>query len=255
MYVQDGLSTHAIAERLTAERVPTQRDRRQRGPARTLSAGTWKPSSIFLILRNSTYTGVLHYGKTENAHMQSNPDRKTTHRVKPKEEWVSIPVPQIIDQATFEAAQRRMQDNARASRRNRKWEYLLANARLKCGHCGATMAGQCRSNGHRFYRCSPELFQQTERHQRTINADGIEDTVWHAVARALQDPALIAQEAQRRVEEAATQQGPITRQRASLIQQLAQCEKELKKWEEAYIANALTVDDLKVKKAERGNAP
>jgi len=50
-------------------------------------------------------------------------------------------------------------------------------------------------------------------------------------------------------------QCPITRERASLIQQLAQCEKELKKWEEAYIANALMVDDLKVKKAERGNAP
>jgi site-specific DNA recombinase len=250
MYVQDRLPTHAIAKRLTAERVLTQRDRRQRGPARTLSAGTWQPSSIFLILRNRTYTGVLHYGKTENAHTQNNPDRKTTHRAKPQEEWVSIPVPQIIDQATFDAAQLRRQHNTRASRRNRQREYLLSGARLRCGHCGATMAGQCRSNGHRFYRCSRAPFQQTERHQRTINAEGIEDAVWQAVARVLQDPALIAQEAQRRVEEAATQEGAMVRERDGFSRQLVQCEKELKKWEDAYIADVLTLDGFKAKQAE-----
>jgi hypothetical protein len=81
------------------------------------------------------------------------------------------------------------------------------------------IAGSC------FSRRSTTNVRSTQR---------IEDAVWQVVARALQELALIAQEAPRRVEDAAMQQDPITGERASLTLRLAQCEKELKKWEEAY---------------------
>ncbi len=60
MYVQGGVSINAIAQQLPSERVPTQRDRRARGASRKLGAGTWSPSSIFLLLRNETYIGTMH---------------------------------------------------------------------------------------------------------------------------------------------------------------------------------------------------
>jgi len=87
----------AIAQQFTLERIPTQSDRRSRGPARKLGAGTWQPSSIHLLLKTETYTGILYYGKTENTYTHTNLDKKTAHRVKPKEEWLAIAVPPIID--------------------------------------------------------------------------------------------------------------------------------------------------------------
>ena len=60
----------------------------------------------------------------ENYASPNNPDKKTRHRLKPKEEWLAIPVPPIIDQETFAAAQVQTQHNACMSRRNRKFEYL-----------------------------------------------------------------------------------------------------------------------------------
>src|SRR5215468_7066003 len=88
---------------------------------------------------------AYHHGSYAERYSRSNnPDKKTRHRLKPKEEWLAIPVPPIIDQETFRAAQIQKQHNARMSRRNRKFEYLLCNARLRCGQCGSAMSGQCR---------------------------------------------------------------------------------------------------------------
>jgi len=42
----------------------------------------------------------------------------------------------------------------------------------------------------------------------------------------------------------------MTRERESFTRQLAQCDKELKKWEAAYIGNVITLEDFKAKKAE-----
>jgi len=83
MYVQSGFSINAIAQQLTRERIPTQSDRRTHGPSRKMSTGTWQLSSIFLMLTNETYTGTLYYGKTESSYSPNNPDKKTTHRLKP----------------------------------------------------------------------------------------------------------------------------------------------------------------------------
>jgi site-specific DNA recombinase len=253
MCVQSGLSTHAIAERLTRERVPTQRDRRARGPSRTLAVGTWQPSSVYLILKNATYTGTMHYGKTANTYGTTNPDKKTTHRRKPQEEWLAVPVPRIIDQDTFDAAQVRMQQNARTSRRNRKHEYLLCNARLRCEQCGTAMTGQSRHGGkYRYYRCGRSPFQQTRPCRRTVSAQALEPEVWRAIETALQHPELIAREVQRRAEHADTEQNRLAREQGGFTRQLAQCDKEMQKWEAAYVGDVITLDDFKAKKAEIG---
>jgi site-specific DNA recombinase len=249
--VHRGLSMNAIAKQLTSERVPTQRDRRARGPARKLGAGTWHPSSLFALLTNRTYTGVQYYGKTENATSPTNPDKKTRHRMKQTEDWLAIAVPPLIDQDTFEAAQTRMQHNARMSRRNRKHEYLLCNARLRCGQCGSSMSGQRNTtNALRYYRCSGAPYHNATRCRKVANARAIETEVWSAVEAALQDPEIIAREVHRRLEHADREQDTVTRERECFTRQLGQCEKELQKWEAAYVAEVITLDDFRTKKAD-----
>jgi len=251
MYVYSGLSMNAIARQLTSERIPTQRDRRARGPVRKLGAGTWHPSSLFALLTNQTYTGVQYYGKTGNSYSLNNPDKKTRHRLKEKETWLAIAVPPLIDQDLFDAAQIRMQHNARMSRRNRKHEYLLCNARLRCGQCGSAMSGHRKASGaYRYYRCSRAPYHNATRCRKIISASTLEAAVWQAVEEALQHPEMIASEVQRRVEHADMEQDTMTRERDCFTRQLAQCDKELKKWEAAYVGDVITLDDFKTKKAE-----
>ena len=253
MYVQSGVSINAIAQQLTRERIPTQSDRRARCRARKMSAETWQPSSIFLMLTNETYIGTLYYGKTESSYSPHNPDKKTTHRLKPREEWIAIPVPPIIDPVTFAAAQRRMQDNAQMSKRNRKLEYLLCNSRLRCGQCGSVMTGQFNpQREHRFYRCSRPPYHNPLPCRRTVSARAIEDPVWQKIEEVLQNPELIASEVQRRTKHADTEQGTLNSERDCFTRQLEQCDKEMKKWEAAYIADVITLEDFKARKAEIG---
>ena len=68
---------------------------------------------------SETYIGTLYYGKTERIASHTNPDHKTWWRLKPKDEWIAIPVPAIIDDTTWQAAQLRREQNARTSPRNR----------------------------------------------------------------------------------------------------------------------------------------
>jgi hypothetical protein len=88
--------------------------------------------------------------------------------------------------------------------------------------------------------------------RRTVSARAIEDPVWQKVEEVLQNPELIASEVQRRAEHADTEQGTLTSERDCFTRQLEQCDKEMKKWEAAYIADVITLEDFKAKKAEIG---
>ena len=61
---------------------------------------------------------------------------------------------------------------------------------------------------------------------------------------------MIASAVQRRAEYADTEQSLMTREREGFPRQLVQCDKEVKKWESAYIDDAITLEDCKAKKAE-----
>jgi hypothetical protein len=74
--------------------------------------------------------------------------------------------------------------------------------------------------------------------------------VWQAVEKALQNPKIIARTVQRRAEHADTEKSTLVRELAGFTRQLAQCDKELSKWEAAYVSDVITLDDFKVKKAE-----
>ncbi len=250
LYVAGGLAQDAIAARLTAEGVPTPGERRP-GPARRLPAGVWHQSTVADILRNTAYIGTLYDGKTQNLPGKSNPDKKTRHRVLPRDQWIAVPVPAIIPDDTFHAAQALMTRNRHQARRNRKHAYLLVGGRLRCGQCRRAMTGETGHDRQARYRCGRKTYQDVGgvHTRRSVLASEVESRGWSAVERALNNPALIAAELERRREGTSTQQADLDRERQHYARQLAQCERDLKKSWDAYLSDAITLDYFKGVKA------
>src|SRR5262249_43379823 len=160
---------------------------------------------------------------------------KTRWRKVPPDEWIPIAVPPIIDTATFERAQAQLKRQQQQSRRNRTHEYLFINARLRCGQCGSAMSGITHHTGFTSYRCHRRVFQDVvaPHTKRSIIAKAIEPIVWRAVEQALNNPDVIAEELERRRVGTHAQQADLDRERQHYERQLAQCDKDLKRWEAA----------------------
>jgi len=160
-------------------------------------------------------------------------------------------VPSLIPDDTFHAAQTLMTRNRHQARRNRKHAYLLVGGRLRCGHCGRAMTGEMGDDRRARYRCGRKSYQDVGGvdTRRSVLASEVELLVWFAVERALNNPALIAAELERRREGTSTQEADLDRERQHYARQLAQCDRELKKSWDAYLNDAITLDYFKDVKA------
>jgi site-specific DNA recombinase len=249
LYTTDGLSLKQIARQLTEKRVPTCQDRRKQHE-RKYGPGIRYESAVARILSNTAYIGTVYWGKHERQTSPSNPDKKTAWRRKAPETWQPIPVPPIIDETIFQMAQARKRRNLQEKPRNKKYEYLLSNGRLRCGVCGYVMAGNyLKRKNFSFYRCCKPKYIG-EPCKGYIAAEKVEREVWQAVDLALRNPTLIAAEIAHQQAGTATEQGTLQRERRAYEQQMAQYDKDIARWERAYLAEAIDVDDFKTKRAE-----
>ena len=126
---------------------------------------------------------------------------------RPREEWLEIPVPAIVDEVTFARVQQRLEDNKRFAARNTKVPSLLQGL-AACSACGygyyrghtTTTAG----NKIYYYRClgSDDYRYEGGRvcHNKPVRADYLDTVVWDHVTALLADPALIRAEISKRLE-------------------------------------------------------
>jgi hypothetical protein len=107
-YVTGGRSIRHIVGALNDEGVPAA------------AGGRWHHSTVGHLLRNEAYVGRLYWNQTESV-PDPRPARHTRQVPRPKDEWISIPGPAIVDDDTFEAVQRACRDNiAFSARRPRR---------------------------------------------------------------------------------------------------------------------------------------
>jgi site-specific DNA recombinase len=239
-----GLTTYAIAEQLGRERVSTRGEAGSGGGKRRLAAPeVWCETSVHKILRNETYTGWAYWNKSRRT-------GKTTSVRRPRAEWVAIPVPAIIDQASFHDAQQRLRRNAEQSRRSAMHAYLLSSY-LCCGRCGRRMTGTAPKGGRR-YHCSSvrNTHDPQARCRGSVAASPLEQQVWDAIVRILEQPELIAAEVARQEAQAEEQRQVMQRELAAIDTALEACEKEARRWAEAYGAEVISLEELKSYRAE-----
>jgi site-specific DNA recombinase len=243
LYVESRLTMYGIACLLRREGVPTYGDRRVRAYPQERES-RWYTTYIQRILTNTAYLGTVYYGKTTRCPSPKAPDKKSAWKVTERDTWIAVPVPPIVSQDLWDAAQRQRQHNAQMSRRNRKSDYLLGGSRLRCEVCGLVMSGTT-SRTTRYYRCN-QLSPAVAPHcRRLVNADWIEPAVWAEVLRLVEHPDYL------RTLIAAQQEEPsiLARQaeRERLERDARQVAHKLRRWEDAYEDASISLGTFKMK--------
>ena len=186
-YVAGGRSIRQIAVGLASD-----------GAVSPSGKALWHTATLGRLLRNEAYVGRVYYNRTQSSPGTSAGGKRVSRqRLRPKEEWIPIAVPAIIDDDVFEAAQRASKNNTSFSRRNLKDQAWLLRGLVVCGACGVrTATGRVRgrkNDDRRYYYCpNRDAFRvgSDERRcpERHIRADALDDFVFAQVRDALLRP-------------------------------------------------------------------
>jgi DNA invertase Pin-like site-specific DNA recombinase len=160
----DGAGLAAIAKKLNADRIPAPQ------PPRTRQIRAWAYSSIYEMLRNERYRGVLVWNRSRK---ERNPETgRKTSRPRPESEWVRVDVPEwrIVSEELWQAVHKRTQEmrkhfgakTAPGLSRGAYSRYLFSGL-LTCGECGAKMVIVSGSGlrGYAKYGCPSHRYRGT----------------------------------------------------------------------------------------------
>ncbi len=253
-YTAEGLSIAAITRRLNEQVVPTRK-----------RISRWERTTVWAMLRNPAYKGLACFGKTKLAERQriTRPlrlrggfsARNSAGHERPREEWIEIPVPVIVNDTTFDLAQERLQQNKRLSPR-RTVQWSIVQGLVSCSKCSY---GMCRSSTHssarkiHYYRC---IGSDGWRHlngpvcdNRPVRQDLLDHLVWSEVLKLLEDPSLIQAEITRRLA-VAKDSNPNKRREESLQRDLARTRKGMERLVTAYQEALLSLEEMRTRMPE-----
>ena len=111
--------------------------------------GLWNKTTVWRILHNEMYTGVMVQGRTKKVSYKSK-----TLITMPEEQWFRVEGTHeaIIDKATFEKVQELLLRDTRTSPQGRT--VHLFSGFLKCADCGRAITRSVGNNNNVYYACS-----------------------------------------------------------------------------------------------------
>jgi len=199
-FANENLSLQRLADRLNRLRVPTPK-----------GGDRWRASTLSIMLRNEVYIGKMHQFRQYRVEPRlrrqpSTRNKKTSHVLRPREEWITVEVSSLVPNELFEAVQRKLKTNAELSRRNTKREYLLSGL-LYCSQCGGRMGGHA-IHDIPYYRCyrkdNPDRIPlDPDGEPRPcscpeVKAEVVEPVVWDTICQLIKDPDFLIKELHRR---------------------------------------------------------
>ena len=207
---RDRLSIGEVRRRLTQAREPTRKGKT-----------AWDRSVIWNMLKNPAYMGEAAFGKTRSGPLRPKlraqrgrplqPRHSYSHYDTPSEEWISIPVPRIVDVDLFEAVQEQLQENKRHARGRRRGAKYLLQGLLICEKCGYAYYGKAVSPSARrgkprdyaYYRClGTDAYRfggERVCSNKQVRTDLLDLAVWEEVKKLLEHPGRLAEEYRRRL--------------------------------------------------------
>ncbi len=236
-YTLEDLTITLIADRLNEQKTPASR------------GGPWSYSSVREMLHQPAYRGTALYGRHQRDYSgvglprRSGGGRLQYPRKKPRpaDEWITIPVPALVDESIWQQAQDKRVMNAQRATRNSRRTYLLRSL-LVCGICQSLLRG--RTQGDRIYYTCPHggknRAPNIPRHTCSIRGDVVEPQVWQALAHLLDQPHLIrdAWEAHRQSQSQPASQVTRWQKRQEQLQ------KQRQRLLNAYQVDLLSLDEL-----------
>ena len=250
-FVEEQWSIGRIARELTKRRVATRRGK-----------AAWDRSVIWGMLRNPAYAGRAAFRKTEVTARRKITRMarrgqlyprvsKSSQRDRPKEEWIEIAVPAIVDAGVFERAQAQLQRNKRLARHGAP---VLLRGLLVCRRCGYalyTTSARTSKQTIYYYRCLGSDGWRYPEGPRCSNpplrADQADKLVWSHLTKLLEDPELIRHEIGRRVEELEQARAQSVSATKNLDAELAKTERAIAKLLDAYQEDLLDLDELRTR--------
>src|SRR5712691_2114929 len=180
----------------------------------------WERSVVGGILHNPAYQGTAAFGKTRQGPLRprlraqrgrpSQPRRATADYGVPASEWLSIPVPALVDAGVFAAVQEQLQANRRHARQSRRGARYLLQGLVQCQQCGYAFYGKPisrpaakgKTRTYAYYRClGTDAYRFGGERVCTnpqVRTDLLDLTVWREVSGLLAHPERVAEEYQRR---------------------------------------------------------
>src|SRR5215207_3481904 len=197
---------------------------RQQGCPTRSGKSTWDRTTVWGLLKNPAYAGTAAFGKTRIGPMPARlrpvrggseqPRRAhAVYDVAPGE-WISVPVPPLVDEGLFEAAREQMAENRRRNRQHARGQRYLLQGLVVCQQCGYAYYGKAISlrsakgkrRAYAYYRCCGSDAYRFGGERLCANpqvrTDRLDEAVWREVERVLQDPSWIAAEYERRLVQA-----------------------------------------------------
>lgn len=174
--ITQGMSLRQIAYSLNADGIHAQ------GGAR------WYMASVRRILHNSLYRGEAVFNRHKTV---KNLDRRPgeparTLILRPRAEWIVVPVPPIVDEVTFEAAQAALTRNSEVLAGRPSHHYMLRGL-LWCANCGRRMTGSIVSRSVRRYQCPGRDRFAGSGCRAMISTRKVEGIVWDGLKNLLSD--------------------------------------------------------------------
>jgi site-specific DNA recombinase len=189
---------------------------------RTRSGKTsWDRTAIWGMLKNPAYVGKAAFGKTKvgDKRPRLRPQRNASDKPRqshstydvPKEEWIYIPVPALVNEELFAAAQEQLSENRSQARERRRGALYLLQGLICCKGCGYAFYGKPVRNkidktkirAYAYYRCigtDSYRFGGTRIcENKQIRTDLVDDVVWRQVSELLHDPRPLEREYNRRL--------------------------------------------------------
>ena len=175
----------------------------------------WNHKTIWDMLKNPAYKGEAAFGKTRwtpvgprlraprGRPVQSR--RGYSGKDAPKDEWITIPVPAVVDPALFDAVQEQLEENRRRARIPEKGSRYLLQGLLVCAQCGYAYHGLTNDARNAYYRCSgsmslPRFGGKRWCWNKELRLDQTDAAVWQEVCQVLEDPTRLEQEYRQRLQ-------------------------------------------------------
>jgi site-specific DNA recombinase len=194
----------------------------QAGEVTRTGKTVWDRSVVWGILKNPAYQGAAAFGKTRQGPLRPRlraqrsrpmqPRRAVSINDVPPEDWITIPVPALVEPEVFAAVQEQLQENKRHARQSRRGALYLLQGLLQCQHCGYAFYGKRLSPSARkgkprvyaYYRClGTDAYRfGGERlcHNTQVRTDLLDLAVWQEVCTLLAHPERLAEEYRRRLQ-------------------------------------------------------
>jgi site-specific DNA recombinase len=211
----------------------------------------WNNTSIRRILTSEIYIGHYYYNrrvckKVRGEKTKAGNTKRTLEFRDPKD-WIMLEVPAIIDEATFEMAQKVKNSNKKMAN-GVKNEYLLRSL-LKCGECGynwVCTSYKTKAGPTPIYRCNNKYLRKYAGttqgcSTRSIRADLLDKYVWDQITELVLNPDVFLRLSAMKDDSSTAS---IRNTLAAVESQIAAKEKEKSKVRTMFMRDAINEDEM-----------